>query len=68
MEVAAEVRAGAGDRDLTDILSYAITGEFIGMANYADMAALLEDSGEQIEAALVPLTEPATAGAIQLTS
>lgn len=52
MEVAADVKAGAADRDLvfTDILSYAITGELIGMANYADMVALLDDPGEQMDA------------------
>lgn len=40
------------DRDLvyTDILSYAITGELIGMANYAAMAALHDDPTEQMDA------------------
>jgi fatty aldehyde decarbonylase len=52
MEVAADMKAGAGNRDLvfTDILSYAITGELIGMANYADMVALLDDPGDQMDA------------------
>jgi hypothetical protein len=40
------------NRDLvfTDVLSYAITGELIGMANYADMVRLLDDPAEQMEA------------------
>jgi fatty aldehyde decarbonylase len=52
MEVAADVLAGAENRNLvfTDILSYAITGELIGMANYAEIVALLDDPGEQMDA------------------
>lgn len=39
------------DRDLvfTDILSYAITGELIGMANYAAMTPLCCDPAEQMD-------------------
>lgn len=39
------------DRHLvfTDIYSYAITGELIGMANYASMTPLGRDPGEQME-------------------
>jgi len=39
------------DRNLvfTDVLSYAITGELIGMANYAAMTTLHDDPGDQME-------------------
>ena len=47
------------DRDLvfTDVLSYAITGELIGMANYADMVRLLDDPAEQMDAVQHAATE-----------
>jgi fatty aldehyde decarbonylase len=47
------------NRDLvfTDVLSYAITGELIGMANYADMVRLLDDPAEQMEAVHHAATE-----------
>jgi fatty aldehyde decarbonylase len=41
----------------TDVLSYAITGELIGMANYADMVQLLDDPSEQIDAVQHAATE-----------
>jgi fatty aldehyde decarbonylase len=44
-------KANVADRHLvfTDIYSYAITGELIGMANYAAMTALSDDPAEQME-------------------
>ena len=59
MEQAAATLNPAISRDLvfTDMLSYAITGELIGMANYADMVRLLDDPSEQIDAVQHAATE-----------
>ncbi len=46
-----EAKAPIDNRNLifTDVLSYAITGELIGMANYAAMTALHDDPGQQMD-------------------
>lgn len=59
MEQAAATLNVPIDRDLvfTDVLSYAITGELIGMANYAAMVRLFDDPAEQIDAVQHAATE-----------
>lgn len=52
MQVAIETDRPASSRNLVfiDVLSYAITGELVGMANYAAMVRLYEDPAEQMDA------------------
>lgn len=52
MNIATEAQVTADGRNLVfvDVLSYAITGELVGMANYAAMVRLHADPGEQMEA------------------
>jgi fatty aldehyde decarbonylase len=59
MESRTETRSPTDSRNLVfiDVLSYAITGELVGMANYAAMVSLLEDPAEQMDAVRHAATE-----------
>lgn len=52
MDVSSQQRASQEERNLVfiDVLSYAITGEIIGMSNYAAMVSLYDDPAKQMDA------------------